>query len=52
MTAIYNGNRENPRTDSVTKGIKIKDSFSWHTEVLKSAMNEKIITQATQKRAC
>lgn len=47
MTAIYNGIEKILVQILLTKGIKIKESFSWHTEVLKSAMNEKIITEAT-----
>ena len=49
MTAIYNGIEKILVQILLTKEIKIKESFSWHTEVLKSAMNEKIITEATQK---
>ncbi len=49
MTAIYNGIEKILVQILFAKGIKIKESFSWHTEVLKVAMNEKIITEATQK---
>lgn len=49
MTAIYNGIEKILVQILLTKGLKIKESFSWHTEVLKAAFSEKIISEATQK---
>lgn len=49
ITTIYNGIEKILVQILVSKGIKIKESLSWHTEVLKISKSEKIITENIQK---
>lgn len=49
LSAIYNGIEKILVQLLLNLGVRIKDNYSWHTEVLKKSVQENIISENTQK---